>query len=121
MGPVNDYLVAYLTSIDEQLLFYLDQDDEMMVDTVERLRESTRALLAGSVTPAALNADWPDWFILAPAFVLTYGTEELEKWQDAAVFLRVPGDVGLTEADETYLRALERQLGVHLESRASSG
>jgi len=28
MGPVNDFLVTYLDSIDEQLLEYLDDDDE---------------------------------------------------------------------------------------------
>jgi len=27
MGPVNDFLVVYLDSIDERLLEYLDEDD----------------------------------------------------------------------------------------------
>jgi hypothetical protein len=29
MGPVNDFLVVYLDSIDERLLEYLDEDDEV--------------------------------------------------------------------------------------------
>jgi len=50
----------------------------MMFDTVERLRDYTSALLIDAVTPAALAEEWPDWYHLAPAFVLAYGTEELE-------------------------------------------
>ena len=38
MGPVNDFLVVYLDSIDEQLLEYLDEDDELKLDAVQRLR-----------------------------------------------------------------------------------
>ena len=45
MEPVSEHLVDYLTSIDERLLYYLDQDDELMFDTVERLGESTPAAL----------------------------------------------------------------------------
>ena len=29
MGPVNDFLVVYPDSIDERLLEYLDEDDEV--------------------------------------------------------------------------------------------
>jgi len=117
---VNEFLVAYLSAIDERLLYYLDQDDELMFDTVERLRFSASDLLAGLITPAALKLEWPDWFILAPAFVLAYGTKELEKLQDDAAFLRAPNDVGFTEYDRAYLRALELWLGEYPEIRAAN-
>jgi hypothetical protein len=51
MGPVNDFLVTYLDSIDEQLLEYLDDDDELKLDAVQRLRFYTSALLEGSISP----------------------------------------------------------------------
>ena len=85
---MNDVLVTHLGTIDERLLFYLDEDDEMMFDTVERLRSYTTALLDASITPAVLVTKWSDWFDLVPAFVLAYGTEELQRTQEAAVFLR---------------------------------
>ena len=85
---MNDNLVDYLAAIDQRLLFYLDEDDEMMFDTVERLRSYTTALLEGSITPAALFNKWTDWFALVPAFVFAYGSEDLAKMQDAAVFLQ---------------------------------
>jgi hypothetical protein len=74
---VNDALAAYLGTIDKRLLFYLNEDDEMMFDTVERLRLYTSALLTDSMTPAALNEEWPDWYALTTAFVFAYGTEQL--------------------------------------------
>ena len=117
MEPVSEFLVAFLTSIDERLLYYLDQDDELMFDTVDRLRDSTTALLAGAIAPAVLNGEWPDWFILAPAFVLAYGTEELKELQDDAGFLK-EHEVGLDEADRHYLRALESRLGMYSVLRA---
>ena len=77
MGPVNDFLVVYLDSIDERLLEYLDEDEELKLDAVQRLRFYTTALLDGSITPDHVMEDWPDWYQLVPAFVATYGSEEL--------------------------------------------
>ena len=117
---MNEALVAHLGTIDERLLFYLDEDDEMMFDTVERLRLYTSALLADSMTPATLAEEWPDWYLLVPAFVLAYGTGELEKLQDAAAFLGAVeehDDVGLDESDRTYLAALEARLDMYPEMR----
>ena len=51
MGLVNDFLVVYLDSIDERLLEYLDEDEELKLDAVQRLRFYTTALLDGSITP----------------------------------------------------------------------
>ena len=64
---MNDFLVTYLDSIDERLLEYLDDDDDLKLDVVQRLRFYTSALLTGSVTPDHVVEDWPDWFQLAPA------------------------------------------------------
>jgi hypothetical protein len=114
---VNDVLVTYLGTIDKQLLFYLDEDDEMMFDTVERLRSYTSALLDGWLTPAHLVEEWPDWYALATAFVFAYGTEELGELQDAATLLREHHEVGLTESDRAYLVALGTRLDMYPEIR----
>jgi hypothetical protein len=66
MGSVNDFLVTYLDSIDEQLLEYLDEDEELKLDAVLRLRFYTSALLEGSISPDHVMEDWPDWYQLTP-------------------------------------------------------
>ncbi len=63
-GPVNDFLVTYLDSMDERLLEYLDEDDELKLDVVQLLSFYTIALLEGSVTPEHIEEDWPDWYHL---------------------------------------------------------
>ena len=121
-GPVNDFLVVYLDSIDEQLLEYLDEDDELKLDAVKRLRFYTSALLEGSISPDHVMEDRPDWYQLVPAFVATYGTEELQELEGAAVLLEAieeQDDVSLTDADLAYLRALEAWLGMYPEMRTT--
>ncbi len=117
---MNDVLITHLGTTHEPLLNYLDEDDEMTFDAVGRLRLYTSALLSGSVTPATLAEDWPDWYDLAPAFVLAYGTEELARTQDAAGFLRATEghrEVSLDEADRAHLAALESRLDRYPELR----
>jgi hypothetical protein len=119
---VNDFLVVYLDSIDEQLLEYLDEDDELKLDAVKRLRFYTSALLEGSISPDHVMEDRPDWYQLVPAFVATYGTEELQELEGAAVLLEAieeQDDVSLTDADLAYLKALEAWLGMYPEMRSS--
>jgi hypothetical protein len=99
-----------MDSIDERLLEYLDEDDELRLDAVQRLKFYTTALLDGSITPEHIVEDWPDWCQLVPAFVASYGTEELRELEGGAEFLRVieeNEDVSLTEADRVYLKMLE--------------
>jgi len=122
MGPVNDFLVVYLDSINERLLEYLDEDDELKLDAVQRLRFYTTAMLDGSITPKHVEEDWSDWYQLVPAFVATYGTEELKQLEDAAMFVRAVeehDDVSLTKVDRAYLRALEAWLDMYPEMRTT--
>jgi hypothetical protein len=118
MGPVSKFLVAYLDAIDERLLNYLDNEEELRTDTVERLRLYATALLDGLLTPTALDEDWPDWFDLAPAFVTIYAPEWMEDLEEEATFLDGPddGEGGLlTKADLVYLAALESLLDMYPE------
>ena len=117
---MNDFLLSYLDTIDKRLLEYLDEDDELSLYTVRRLRVYTTALLDGSVRPGHLMEAWPDWFHLATAFVFAYGTVEVEQLQEDAVFLRAVeehDDVALTDADRAYLRALEVRLDMYPDMR----
>ena len=121
-GTVNDFLFTYLDSIDEQLLEYLDEDDELKLDAVKRLRFYTSALLEGSISPVHVVEDWPDWYQLVPAFVATYGSEELQELEGAAVLLEAieeQDDVSLTEADLAYLKALEAWIDMYPEMRTT--
>ena len=121
-GPVNDFLVTYLDSIDEQLLEYLDEDDELKLDAVQRLRFYTSALLVGSITPMHVVEDWLDWYALVPAFVAAYGSDELQELELGAEFLGAieeDEDVILTKADLAYLKELEAWIDMYPEMRTT--
>ena len=66
---MNDLLLVHLDSIDERLLEYLDEDDELKLDVAQRLRLHTSALYEGWITPDHVLEDWPDWYPLTHAFV----------------------------------------------------
>jgi len=122
-GTVNDFLVLYLDSIDERLLEYLDEDEELKLEAVQRLRFYTSALLDGSITPDHVLEDWPDWYQLVPAFVATYGSDELRELEIGAKLLEAieeDEEVSLTEADRAYLKALEAWLDMYPEMRTTS-
>lgn len=125
MKPLkNDFLVTYLDIIDERLLKYLDEEDQLSLDTVMGLQEWAVTLLDGSITPASLRLEWPDWFQLASAFVFAYGNGDLGELEYAAVFLRAVEDeenVSLTDADRAYLEALASQLDMYPEMRSTTG
>jgi hypothetical protein len=108
MEAVNDFLFTYLDSIDERLLEYFDEDDELKLDAVKRLRFYTSALLEGSISPDHVMEDWPDWYQLVPAFTATYGSEELQELEGGAEFLRVieeRDDVSLTCRATNFFRS----------------
>jgi hypothetical protein len=95
-------------------------DEELKLDAVKRLSFYTTALLDGSITPDHVMEDWPDWYQLVPAFVATYGSDELQELEGAAVLLEAieeDEDVTLNEADRDYLKALEEWLGMYSEIR----
>src|ERR1035441_3983680 len=101
---------------------YLDEDDELKLDAVQRLSFYTTALLDGSITPDHVMEDWSDWYALVPAFVATYGTDELQELEGAAVLLEAieeQDDVSLTKADRAYLKALEAWLDMSPEMRTT--
>ncbi len=82
------------------------------------IRSNTSALLEGSISPEHVEEDWPDWYQLVPAFVATYGSEELQELEGAAVLLEAieeQDDVSLTETDRAYLKALEAWLDMYPE------
>jgi hypothetical protein len=116
---VNEYLVVYLDSIDERLLDYLDEDEELRLDVEQRLRYYRSALLEASITPAAVAEDWADWFDLTRAFVATYAPEGIEELEEAAPLTsgEIQEDTVLTEADWSYLAAVEPLLDVYPEMR----
>ena len=121
-GPVSDFLVVYLDSIDERHLEYLDEDDELKIDAVQRLRFYTSALLEGSITAEHVLEDWPDWYQLVPAFVATYGSDELRELEIGAEFLGAieeREDVSLSKADLAYLKVLESWLDMYPEMRTT--
>jgi hypothetical protein len=116
---MSEFLVTYLDSIDERLLDYLDEDEELRLDTVKRLRYYTSALLDGSLSPAAVTEDWADWCDLAPAFVAVYAPEGVEELEVVAPLRsdEVEEDTVLTEADGAYLAAVELLLDTYREIR----
>ncbi len=65
---MSEFLITYLHSIDERLLDYLDEDDELRHEVVKRLRYYASALLEVSITPGATAEDGADWFDLVGAF-----------------------------------------------------
>ena len=119
MGAMSEFLVVYLDSIDERLLDYLDEEDELRPEVVKRLRYYASALLEGSITPAAVAEDWADWFDLIRAFVAAYAPEEVEELEEAAPLMsdEVEEDTVLTEADRAYLAAVELLLDAYPEMR----
>lgn len=116
---MSEFLVVYLGSIDERLLDYLDEKDELRPEVVKRLPYYTSALLEGSITPAAVSEDWADWFDLTQAFVAAYASPEIEELEEAAPLMsdEVGEDTVLTEADRSYLMAVELLLDAYPEMR----
>lgn len=117
-GLVSQLLVVYLDAIDERLLEYLDGEEELRLDVVDRLRHYTAALLDGSLTPSAVTEDWEDWFDLVGAFVAVYVPDQLQPLHDISPLMEDPESAqSLSEPDRVFLRELERLLGMYPEIR----
>ena len=116
---MSEFLVVYLDSIDERLLDYVDEDEELRLEVVKRLRYYASALLEGSITPAAVVEDWADWFELVGAFMATYAPDEVGELEEEAPLMsdEVEEDTVLSEADRAYLMAVELLLDAYPEMR----
>jgi hypothetical protein len=111
---VNDFLVTYLDSIDE----------ELPVQIVKGMRDYPVALLDGSITPVRLGQEWADWFTLAASFGAAHGWEGLDELEEHWGFLDEIDEaelVMLGPADRTFLEALVVQLDVYPAERDSTG
>ena len=56
LAVVNDFLVTYLDSIDEDLIAYPDEHEELPVEVARRMRDSAVALLDGDMHPSRLSS-----------------------------------------------------------------
>jgi len=119
---MSDILVAFLDAIDGRLLCYLDRDEELRLEAVERLWLYTEALIEGSITPAVIEEDWPDWFDLFAAFRTAYAPAWLTELERAAPLRRaIRDDTRLARADRAYLLALTSLLEMHQQMRRAQG
>ncbi len=84
MAAMNDALTTYLSSIDPRLLEYVDDGGELPVDLVIRLHRFAGSIVEGSATTELVADEWPDFYDLASAFVVTYGSSELRDLYDQA-------------------------------------
>jgi hypothetical protein len=112
MGSVTDDLVTYLDAVDERLVGYLGDNEDLSSETVARLQRFAVALSEGSMTPGLVLEDWADFYPLAAAFVVVRGSDELRGlYDEATVFSAVVGrDVQFTDADRVFLVALSDEL-----------
>ena len=119
---MSEFLVLYLDSIDEHLLDYLDEADELRPEVVRRLRYYTSALLDGTIAPAVVAEDWPDWFDLVEAFVVAYAPEAVAELGEGPPFRHAEDfDQPLSEADRAYLSALAPLLDSYPKMRRDAG
>jgi hypothetical protein len=63
---MNDFLVTTTRST-RRLLAHLDDDEELPVQIVKRMRDFAVALLDGTITPVAIDKEWADLVTLGPA------------------------------------------------------
>lgn len=121
---MNDDLAAFLASVDLDLLRYLDANAELSLSATEHLYRYAVALLQGLIDPRDVAEDWEDFFPLAHAFVLTYGSKRLEFLHRRAALLSAKAmrpTVGLTGADRAVLVELVRELGDFVFAHTNQG
>lgn len=120
---VNDDLAAYLDSIDSDLLRYLDANADLSLGAVEHLYRYGVALLQGLIEPAHVLEDWEDFFDLADAFILAYGSKRLDMLNRRCALLETGGEqepLPLEAADRMFLVELVRELGDFVSARQST-
>ena len=110
-------LFAYLESFAPDLCHYLDDDHGLGLGTVDHLYRYGLALLQGTMFPARVAAEWEDFFPLAEAFVLAYGSDRLYRQNQRAALLAVGRGESphpLTGTDRSMLVDLVRELGLSI-------
>jgi hypothetical protein len=115
--------MTYLDSIDVRLLDHVDEDADLSLATTERLLSYTSDLLAGAMTAAELAAVWPEWFDLVSAFIVIYGSLDLEDLEVESGFGRdTKSDDGGPPSGlvRGYLLILELELDLYLRSKQAS-
>gem|GEM_PF-2049066 len=120
---VNEDLAAYLESINSRLLAYLDPEKDLSTETVAHLYRYSVALLQALILPEHIVEDWDDYFDLADAFVLAYGSKRLDLLNRRAPVLGTGGEQApdpLTGDDRLFLVNLVQELGAFLTSRETS-
>ena len=118
---VADDLVTYLDAVDEGLVDYVDDQQNLSSETVRRLQRFAVAMSEGSMTPGLAREDWPDFYPLAAAFVVVCGSDELRSLYDQATLFSavVRGDVPFTDADRVFLVLLSDELERYAAARKS--
>jgi hypothetical protein len=121
---MNDDLAAYLASVDLDLLRYLDGDCDLSLPAAEHLYRYASALLQGLILPRHVAEDWEDFFPLADAFVLAYGSKRVDLLNRRAALLSSNGarpPLRLRGDDRALLVELVRELGDFVFAHASEG
>lgn len=121
---MNDDLAAYLDSINGQLLGYLDERKELSLATLAHLHRYAVALLQALLVPAHLAEDWRDFFELAEAFVLAYGSKRLDLLNRRSRLLdarATPGSEPVAGTDRLFLMHFVDELGRHLSQTQRGG
>ena len=114
---MNDDLAAYLGSIDGKLVRYLDEQKELSVATVAHLHRYAVALVQRLIVPAQVEEDWRDFFELAEAFVLAYGSKRLGLLNRRARLLDTrakPAGEPVGGPDRLFLMHFVDELGRHV-------
>jgi hypothetical protein len=123
MGPggssVSEDLAAYLDSIDARLVHYLDTDRDISSDAIRHVQCYAVALLQGLVLPEHVHEDWPDFYPLADAFVLAYGSRRLGQLLRLSSLYEGGDDDPLTEDDRVFLVTLLAEMHELLARRGS--
>lgn len=120
---MNEDLAAFLEAIDSHLLVYLDVNKDLSTETVAHLYRYSVALLQGLITPEHVLEDWEDFFDLADAFVLAYGSKRLDLLNRRAPLLDTGAEqeaAPLTADDRLLLVTLVQELGLALTERESA-
>lgn len=103
---MTDDLAAYLDAIDARLVGYLDADGHLSDGAVRQVQRYAVALVQRLIIPAHVKEDWPDFFPLADAFVLAYGSARLGYLARQSILLVGGGGGPLTDVDRPFLVAL---------------